>query len=91
MGGWSRKWQPNPVFLPGKFHGQRNLVGYSPWGRKESNTAEQLHFTSVTSAFRPYLKLEPAAMKVLCQDFSFIYYDLTYPEKAVRDGPCRDS
>ena len=29
---WKREWQPNPVFLPGEFHGQRNLVGYSPWG-----------------------------------------------------------
>ena len=28
---WSRKWQPAPVFLPGKFHGQRSLVDYSPW------------------------------------------------------------
>ena len=32
---WSRKWQPAPVFLSGKSHGQRNLVGYSPWGCKE--------------------------------------------------------
>ena len=31
---WSRKQQPTPVFLPGKFHGQRSLVGYSPWGCK---------------------------------------------------------
>ena len=31
---WKRKWQPTPVFLPGKFYGQRSLVGYSPWGRK---------------------------------------------------------
>ena len=31
-----------PVFLPGEFHGQRNLVGYSSWGRKESDTTEQL-------------------------------------------------
>ena len=30
-----RKWQPTPVFLPGKFHGQGSLVGYSPWGCKE--------------------------------------------------------
>ena len=30
----SRKWHPIPVFLPGKFRGQRNLVGYSPWGHK---------------------------------------------------------
>ena len=32
---WRRKWQPTPVFLPGKSHGQRNLAGYNPWGRKE--------------------------------------------------------
>ena len=31
---WSRKWHPAPVFLPGKSHGQRSLVGYSPWGHK---------------------------------------------------------
>ena len=30
---WRRKWQPTPVFLPGESHGQRSLVGYSPWGR----------------------------------------------------------
>ena len=40
---WSRKWQPTPVFLPGKFHGQRSLVGYSPWGRKESDMTEHTH------------------------------------------------
>ena len=39
-----RKWQPTPVFLPGKSHGWRSLVGYSPWGRKESDTTEWLHF-----------------------------------------------
>ena len=37
---WRKKWQPTPVFLPGKFHGQRNLVGYSPWGRKELGMIE---------------------------------------------------
>ena len=35
-----RKWQPTPVFLPGKFRGQRSLVGYSPWGCQESDRAE---------------------------------------------------
>ena len=35
----------NPGLLPGKSHGQRSLVGYSPWGRKESDTTERLHFT----------------------------------------------
>ena len=34
---WSKKWQPTPVFLPGKSCGQRNLVGYSPWVTKESD------------------------------------------------------
>ena len=38
------KWQLTLVFLPGESHGQRSLVGYSPWGRKESHTTEQLHF-----------------------------------------------
>ena len=37
-----RKWLPTPVFLPGEFHGQRSLVGHSPWGCKESDTTEQL-------------------------------------------------
>ena len=37
-----REWQPTPVFLPWKSHGQRSLVGYSPLGRKESNTTKQL-------------------------------------------------
>ena len=41
---WRRKWQPTPVFLPGKSHGRRSLVGYCPWGHKESDTTEQLHF-----------------------------------------------
>ena len=36
--------QPTPVLLPGESHGQRSLVGYSPWGRKELDTTERLHF-----------------------------------------------
>ena len=49
---WRRKWQPTPVFLPGKSHGCRNLVGYSPWGRKESDMTEQLHFLSFFLSFQ---------------------------------------
>ena len=41
---WRRKWQPTPVFLPGKSHGWRSLVGYSPWGCRESDMTERLHF-----------------------------------------------
>ena len=39
---WSRKWQPTPLLLPGKFCGQRSLAGYSSWGCKESDTTERL-------------------------------------------------
>ena len=46
---WSRKWQPTPVFLPGEFHGQRNLVGYHPWDGKELDRNERLS----TQAGRP--------------------------------------
>ena len=50
--GWEipgkRVWQPTPLFLPGEFHGQRSLVGYSPWGCKESDTTEQLTHTHIS-------------------------------------------
>ena len=39
-----RQWQPTPVLLPGKSHEWRSLVGCSPWGRKESDMTERLHF-----------------------------------------------
>ena len=46
--GWEdsldRKWQPTPVFLLGKFHGQRSLAGYSSWGCKETETDPQEYF-----------------------------------------------
>ena len=41
---WRKGWQLTPVFLPGEFHGQRSLVGYSPWGHKESDMTEHFHF-----------------------------------------------
>ena len=46
---WSGKWQPTPVFLPGKSHGQRSLAGYSPRGHKELDTTEWLTHTHGTS------------------------------------------
>ena len=46
--GWEdpleKEMEPTPVLLPGKFYGWRSLVGYSPWGRKESDMTERLHF-----------------------------------------------
>ena len=39
---WRKAWQPTPGYLPGEPHGQRSLVGYSPWGHRESDMTEQL-------------------------------------------------
>ena len=44
---WRGAWQPTPLFLPGESHGQRSLAGYSPQGRKESDTTEQLSTANV--------------------------------------------
>ena len=55
---WRRAWQPTPVFLPGESHGQRSLVGYSPWGHKESDMTEATwHHTH---------KCFPNPVKVFC-------------------------
>ena len=54
---WIRKWQPTPVLFPGKSHGWRSLVGYSPWGHKELDTTKQLH--SVTHLGDTKLCLNP--------------------------------
>ena len=43
---WRREGQPIPVLLPGKSHGWRSVVGYSPWGHKELDTTERLHFNN---------------------------------------------
>ena len=48
------------VLLPGKSHGQRSLVGYRPWGRKESDTTERLHTHMAYGAIVPGLSIEPA-------------------------------
>ena len=44
-----RKWQPTPLFLPGKFHGQKSLGAYSPWGHKESDMTEHSAFAKPAS------------------------------------------
>ena len=52
---WRRKWQPAPVSLPGKSHGQRNLVGCSPWGHKELGMTEQVTLTYLCFAFKRHI------------------------------------
>ena len=80
-----RKWQPTPILLPGKFHGQRSLAGYSPWGHKELDTAERLStaqhtlmyacmciYTHIWYEFylrKTYLKIHP-----LCNYLVLMYF-----------------
>ena len=52
---WRMVWQPTPVFLPGESHGQRSLAGYSPWGRKESDTTERLTLSLAKFSFYVFL------------------------------------
>ena len=50
---WRRKWQLTPVFLPGEFHRQRSLVGYSPWGHKELDMIEHTQHNNLKIYFKP--------------------------------------
>ena len=65
---WRREWQPTPVFLPGEFHGQRCLAGYSPWGGKESDTTERLQFLFFLSS--PLYKM-------------LLYWHVTYTDSPI--------
>ena len=59
-----RQWHPTPVLLPGKSHGQRSLVGYSPWGRQESDTKEYTHtHTPAMQTLVPRLKTEAQGVR----------------------------
>ena len=66
---WRRKWQSTLGLLPGKSHGQRSLVGYSPRGHKESDTTEQHHFTSLNMP----ANLENSAVATGLEKVSFHY------------------
>ena len=68
---WRRKWQSTPVLLPGKSHRQRSLVGYSPWGRKESDTTERLYLTLPSALQADSLPSEPPGKP-------FILYFIVY-------------
>ena len=69
---WRQKWQPTPILLPGEFHGKRTLAGNSPWGCKESDTTERLHFLSLS--FFLQLKKHPTvpAPRHRTKDFTCI-------------------
>ena len=59
-----KEWPPTPVFLPGESHGQRSLVGYSPWDRKELGIPEAAEYTGVwgRSAFQTWFALNKSRL-----------------------------
>ena len=61
---WRRAWQPTPVFLPGESHGQRSLVGYSPWGRKELDRPEQFSMHAHISNQKTLLQRETVCLEI---------------------------
>ena len=63
---WRRKWQLTPVFWPGKSHGQRRLVGYSPWGHNESGS----HWAHTTMDSESQHDTDPQAQP----DMAFIFF-----------------
>ena len=70
-----KEMQPTPVFLPGKSLGWRSLVGYSPWGRKELETIEQLHFhflcPQISSLVAQMVKNLPAMQETLVRSLGW--------------------
>ena len=71
---WKRKWQPAPVFLPGKSHGWMSLVGYSPWGHRELDTTERLHFYFLFTVYkiRISIKLHPKKLSTYSELHLFV-------------------
>ena len=75
---WKREWQPTPVFLPGKSHGQRSLVSYTPWDHEQLDTTEWLHTHTHTHTH---------TLKIPAIEFRSVYYlvSLILPDRMIWD------
>ena len=78
---WKRKWQPPPVFLPWKSHGQRNLVGCSPWCLKESDMTEWV--STVTDGWTPRKWSPNSWLNYICKAFCILVPN--YPSNFIND------
>ena len=84
--GWKKslekEWLPTPVFLPGEFHGQRNLAGYSPWGCKELDTTEWLTHTHKNFSKPSHPQNNPRRkVLLLCYHYYYCYYSRFIPKE----------
>ena len=85
---WRREWLPTPVFLPGEFHGDRSLVGYSSWSHKELDTTEWLtHTHTHTYSFKsslykwlkqPFRYQEPWLLRMHCDRTLYCLHWLSF-------------
>ena len=73
----------NPVLLPGKFHGQKSLVGYSPWGHKVSDTTEQLHKCNLKATF----KIDINQILVVVSEDPFFFWLSPFQETIFNHSP----
>ena len=87
---WRRKWQPTPVFLPGKFHGQRSLAGYNPWGEKsqtqfsgQTTTHQQLNCNVVLIT----AEQESDSVIHICS-FFFMFFSITVCQRVLDVVSC---
>ena len=67
------QWQPMPVFLSGECHGQRSLVGYSPWGCKDSDSTETIHVRATSAVLG-----RQSVLPLFAKYFILILNDLIY-------------
>ena len=81
------KWQPTPGFLPGKSHGQRSLVGYSPCGHKESDTTEWLHFSLLKPEARSQIRHKT---RLTACRLTLLWAAAAPPNSGSRDGRERE-
>ena len=65
---WKRKWQPTPVFSPGEFHGQRSLVGFSPWGHRARHNLATEHIHTHT-----HTHTHTEACKAIFRAWSYLF------------------
>ena len=78
---WRREWQPTPVLLPGKVHGQRNLVGYSSGGHKDSDMTEHTCSNKVRSAISDGFQVKCCRNLILlylCKHLNAIHLSKSY-------------
>ena len=87
---WTRKRKPATLFLPGKFHGQRNLVGYSSWGHKEPDRTENTYLKHRPNGQTPELRAKKIDLEVqsYSQDLTNRSYDHGYLHPLITGVSC---